>query len=67
MKNKNNKHKQGRIRYYTFSTRLQYNERNKFLEHCRIIGLTPSEVLREVIKDKIRFLKHTQKSSKERK
>jgi hypothetical protein len=44
-------------RYYTFSTRLKYEERNSFLRYCREAGLTPSEVIRNIVLDKIKNLK----------
>lgn len=41
--------KKGRIRYYTFSTRLKYDERNELLTWCREFKITPSEHIRELI------------------
>ena len=41
--------KKGRIRYYTFSTRLKYNERNELLTWCRVFKITPSEFIRECL------------------
>ena len=51
---KSNKHKKGRIRYYTFSTRLKYSERNEFLRFCKIMEITPSELIRELILKKFK-------------
>ena len=53
----NNKHKKGRIRFYTFSTRLKYEERNELLTWCRIMETTPSELIRELLLKKFEFEK----------
>ena len=41
--------KKGRIRFYTFSTRLKYSERNELLTWCKAFKITPSEFIRELI------------------
>ena len=46
--------KRGRIRYYSIGTRLNYKDRNSFLKYCRKAQLTPSEVIRLIINDKIK-------------
>lgn len=44
--------RKGRVRFYTFSTRLKYKERNELLNWCRVFKITPSEFLRELILNK---------------
>ena len=46
---KHAKRQTGRTRFYTFSTRLKYSERNEFLTWCRVFKITPSEFIRELI------------------
>jgi hypothetical protein len=45
--------KKGRKRYYTFSTRLKYSERNALLNRCKTMEITPSEFIRELILNKL--------------
>jgi len=42
-----------KIRYYTFSTRLKYKERNTLLKRCKELDLTPSEFIRNIILKKL--------------
>jgi hypothetical protein len=50
MKNKQYQdRKKGRKRYYTFSTRLKYSERNELLSNCKKVSITPSEFIRQLI------------------
>ena len=39
----------GRIKYFTFSTRLKFEEKNELRTWCRIMETTPSEFIRELI------------------
>lgn len=48
------KRKKGRTRFYTFSTRLKYTERNELLTRCKIMYTTPSEFLREILLEKLK-------------
>ena len=41
--------KKGRKRFYTFSTRLTYKQKNELLTWCREFKITPSEFIRELI------------------